>query len=227
MKGTLLFLAGLLLGANLVYFWNARNCRTSVPVTANTPLTAAGPDTASTAPPSAVAPPTVVTPDTRLPAAPVALPPAAPANPNALSGLLLPVDGVRPADLSDTFNDHRGTERIHEALDIMATRGTPVRAASDGFVVKLFTSKAGGLTLYEFEPSQQYALYYAHLDRYADGITEGMAIKRGQVIGYVGSTGNADPSAPHLHFAIFQLDADKRWWKGTPINPYPLLHGPA
>ena len=113
--------------------------------------------------------------------------------------------------------------RVHEALDIMAPAGTPVVAVEDGKVAKLFTSKAGGLTVYQFDPSQSVAYYYAHLQGYASGLTEGAAIRRGQVIGYVGSTGNADPAAPHLHFAIFVLGPDKRWWQGTAIDPYPVL----
>jgi murein DD-endopeptidase MepM/ murein hydrolase activator NlpD len=114
-------------------------------------------------------------------------------------------------------------ERHHEALDIMAPKGTPVRAVADGKVVKLFTSKPGGTTLYQFDPTENTPYYYAHLDRYADGIKEGMQLKRGDLLGYVGATGNSDPNAPHLHFAVFELTPEKQWWKGTPVNPYPLL----
>jgi murein DD-endopeptidase MepM/ murein hydrolase activator NlpD len=137
--------------------------------------------------------------------------------------LLVPVEGVPYAKLTDTFDQPRGQERHHEALDIMAPKGTPVRAAGDGKVVKLFDSKPGGLTLYQFDPSEQHAYYYAHLDRYADGVKEGMQLKRGDLLGYVGVTGNADPNAPHLHFAVVALTPEKQWWKGTPVNPYPLL----
>ncbi|MFC5459068.1 M23 family metallopeptidase [Massilia niabensis] len=137
--------------------------------------------------------------------------------------LLVPVEGVAYSTLSDTFDQPRGQERHHEALDIMAPKGTPVRAAGDGKIAKLFDSKAGGLTLYQFDPADKYAYYYAHLDRYADGVKEGMAVKRGDLLGYVGVTGNSDPNAPHLHFAVVALTAEKQWWKGTPINPYPLL----
>ena len=105
----------------------------------------------------------------------------------------------------------------------MAPRGTPVVAVDDGKVVKLFNSKPGGLTVYQFDPDEKLAYYYAHLDRYAPGLAEGTVVKRGDVIGYVGSTGNANPDAPHLHFAVFVLGPEKRWWQGTPINPYPLL----
>jgi murein DD-endopeptidase MepM/ murein hydrolase activator NlpD len=134
----------------------------------------------------------------------------------------MPVDGVDEDDLHDAFAEARGG-RAHEALDIMAPRGTPVRAVEDGRIEKLFTSKAGGLTIYQFEPSGMFCYYYAHLDRYAEGLHEGQRIERGDVIGYVGTTGNAPPNAPHLHFAITRLAPDRRWWSGTPINPYPVL----
>jgi murein DD-endopeptidase MepM/ murein hydrolase activator NlpD len=137
--------------------------------------------------------------------------------------LLVPVQGIKLASLSDTFDQPRGNQRHHEALDIMAPKGTPVLAAADGKVAKLFTSKPGGTTLYQFDPAEKYAYYYAHLDRYADGIKEGMQLKRGDVLGYVGVSGNSDPNAPHLHFAVFELTPEKQWWKGTPLNPFPLL----
>ncbi|WP_229429111.1 M23 family metallopeptidase [Massilia sp. ST3] len=152
---------------------------------------------------------------------------AANATPGASSAipakLLVPVQGVKTADLTDTFDQPRGNQRHHEALDIMAAKGTPVVAAGDGKVVKLFTSKPGGLTVYQFDPGEKYAYYYAHLDRYADGLKEGMVLKRGDVLGYVGVTGNSDPNAPHLHFAVVELTPEKQWWKGTPLNPFPLL----
>lgn len=138
-------------------------------------------------------------------------------------GLLIPVQGKVASDLADTFTDARSEGRLHDAIDIMAQAGTPVLAVADGQVEKLFTSDRGGLTLYQFEPSGKYAYYYAHLERYAPGLEEKQSIKRGQVIGYVGSTGNANPSAPHLHFAIFVLGPERHWWEGTAINPYPLL----
>jgi murein DD-endopeptidase MepM/ murein hydrolase activator NlpD len=136
------------------------------------------------------------------------------------------VAGVKPGALVDTFADARGSGRVHDAIDIMAPRGTPVLAASDGKLVKLFTSQQGGLTIYQFDPSQTYAYYYAHLDAYAPGIHEGSELKRGDVIGQVGSTGNASPDAPHLHFAVFVLGAERKWWQGTAIDPYPLLAKP-
>ncbi len=139
------------------------------------------------------------------------------------AGLSIPVQGTSAAELTDTFIDARSEGRSHDAIDIMAAAGTPVLAVADGHVEKLFDSARGGLTIYQFEPSGRYAYYYAHLQRYADGLAEKQSIKRGQVIGYVGSTGNADPAAPHLHFAIFLLGPERRWSEGTAINPYPAL----
>ena len=151
--------------------------------------------------------------------------PAPAANAPQFGPLIIPVEGVRASQLTDTYNDRRNGTRPHEALDIMAPRGTPVLAAADGKIVKLFDSKPGGLTIYEFDPAESVAYYYAHLDRYAAGIAAGLQVKQGEVIGYVGSTGNAGPDTPHLHFAIFILGPEKHWWQGTPINPYPLLAG--
>lgn len=141
--------------------------------------------------------------------------------------LQIPVDGVQPRDLADTFDDARGTERRHEALDIMARRGTPVRAVDDGEVVKLFLSQPGGLTVYQFDRTRSVAYYYAHLDRYAEGLAEGQQLRRGDPIGVVGSTGNADPGAPHLHFAVFELGPERQWWQGRAIDPLPLFRDPA
>ena len=137
--------------------------------------------------------------------------------------LVIPVQDVPIGNIRDTFDESRGTERKHEATDILAARGTPVLAADDGMVQKLFLSKPGGITIYQFDPTEQYCYYYAHLDQYADGIHEGMRVRRGDVIGYVGSTGNASETAPHLHFGVFKLGPEKQWWEGTPINPYPIL----
>ncbi|HEX3526800.1 MAG TPA: M23 family metallopeptidase [Thermoanaerobaculia bacterium] len=159
------------------------------------------------------------------PPVPSVQPPAAPPPADlAARNLLLPVQGIRPQQLQDTFNDSRGNgARRHEALDIMAPRGTPVLATEDGRIAKLFTSKQGGLTIYEFDPTVAYAFYYAHLDHYADGLKEGDVVRRGQILGYVGSTGDASPDAPHLHFSIFRLTPEKQWWKGEAINPFGLL----
>jgi peptidoglycan LD-endopeptidase LytH len=134
-------------------------------------------------------------------------------------GLLLPLQGVQLGELRDSFDEGRGGHR-HEALDIMAPRNTPVLAVEDGRLVKLFFSRQGGNTIYQFDPSETFAYYYAHLERYAEGIREGEPLRRGQVIGYVGTSGNAPPGAPHLHFAIQRLTPEKHWWQGTAINPY-------
>ena len=133
-----------------------------------------------------------------------------------------PIRGLRLTELRDTFDEvHHGHR--HEAIDIVAPRGTPVHAVVSGTIQKLFLSKAGGNTIYEFDDAGVYCYYYAHLDRYAKELREGMRVKRGSVIGFVGSTGNADPRTPHLHFAIFRLGPERTWWKGTAINPYPAL----
>ena len=160
--------------------------------------------------------------------APNASQPVIPADPSDLSNLsqlrgrnlTLPVTGISAAQLNDTYTQARAAGAPHEAIDIMAPNGTPVLAIEDGRIAKLFLSKTGGITLYQFDPDGMYAYYYAHLDRYADGIAEGVSVRKGQVIAYVGSTGNALPEAPHLHFAIFRLGPERQWWRGTPINPF-------
>jgi murein DD-endopeptidase MepM/ murein hydrolase activator NlpD len=140
-------------------------------------------------------------------------------------GLLLPVQGIRPQELRDSFAEGRAGH-IHEAIDILAPRNTPVLAVEAGRLVKLFVSRQGGNTLYQFDPSETYAYYYAHLERYAPGVREGDLLRRGQVIGYVGTSGNAPPDTPHLHFAIFRLTGEKQWWHGTAIDPFPVLANP-
>jgi murein DD-endopeptidase MepM/ murein hydrolase activator NlpD len=140
----------------------------------------------------------------------------------SLPALLIPVQGVSRAQLRDTFDEARTGHR-HEAIDIAAPTGTPVLAVDDGTIVKLFTSVPGGLTIYQFDPQRRFSYYYAHLDRYADGVREGMHVRRGDVIGYVGTTGNAPMNAPHLHFAVFRLGPERQWWKGDAVNPYPAL----
>lgn len=140
--------------------------------------------------------------------------------------LFLPVQGVRPEQLHDNFDEARGGGRRHEALDILAPRNTPVLAVESGRIAKVFYSNQGGNTLYQFDPTETFAYYYAHLERYADGIHEGTPLQRGQLVGYVGTSGNAPPGTPHLHFAIFRLGPDKSWWRGTAINPFPVLRTP-
>ena len=133
-----------------------------------------------------------------------------------------PIQGVKAYQLRDSFNEIHNGHR-HEAIDISEPEGTPVRAVVDGTIQKLFLSKAGGNTIYEFDEPGTYCYYNAHLERYADGLHEGKRVSRGELIGYVGSTGNASPAAPHLHFAIYRLGPQRRWWEGTPIDPYPVL----
>jgi murein DD-endopeptidase MepM/ murein hydrolase activator NlpD len=143
---------------------------------------------------------------------------------DALAGrdLVIPVEGVKPDQLVRSFAQARG-ERHHEAIDIPAPRNTPVLAVEGGKVARLFFSKAGGITVYQFDPTEQYCYYYAHLERYADGLVEGQELRKGQVIGYVGTSGNAPKETSHLHFAVFRLTEAKRWWEGTPIDPYDVL----
>jgi murein DD-endopeptidase MepM/ murein hydrolase activator NlpD len=140
--------------------------------------------------------------------------------------LRMPIDGIAGSTLHDTYDATRATG-AHEALDIAAPRGTPVHAVDDGRIAKLFRSVQGGLTVYQFDPGTRFAYYYAHLDRYAENLREGALVRAGDVLGYVGTTGNAPPDAPHLHFAIFRLGPERAWWRGTPINPYPILRDAA
>jgi len=139
----------------------------------------------------------------------------------ARKNLRLPIDGADLTAWKGQFGDKReqGT-RGHEAVDILAPRGTPVHAVEDGTIEKLFLSKKGGITAYQFDPSKRFCYYYAHLERYASGLHEKQVVSKGDVIGYVGTTGNAPPNTPHLHFAIFELSADKHWWQGQPIDPW-------
>ncbi len=137
--------------------------------------------------------------------------------------LSMPVAGVDPRSVRGSFSEARGTARAHEAVDIPAPRGTPVLAVADGIVRKLFTSVRGGLTLYEFDLEERYCYYYAHLDGYAPSLREGQSLRKGELIGYVGSTGNAGKDSPHLHFAVTRLGPEKQWWGGVAVDPYPLL----
>lgn len=222
LRGALLFVLGVLVGANVVYFVLTRTPAATGIAPSTTPrVDAAAAD--GTAPASAVAP--IETPPVPpSPASPPESPAVLPATPTDTTGnLLIPVQGIAAAALHDTFNDARSEGRRHDAIDIMAPAGTRVLAVADGRIEKLFLSDRGGITLYQFNPDRTRAYYYAHLQRYADGIAEGQALRRGQVLGYVGATGNADPSAPHLHFAVFALGPEARWWEGTALNPYPML----
>lgn len=136
--------------------------------------------------------------------------------------LRVPIDGAVVETFKGQFADRRENgNRPHEAVDILAPRNTPVHAVENGTIAKLFFSKGGGgNTIYEFDPSGRYCYYYAHLERYADGLKDGQAVARGDVIGFVGTSGNAPPNTPHLHFAVFALGATHQWWKGQPLDPY-------
>ena len=210
------FLAGMMVMAALVTMFPAGAAAVAEPLVAAAPRKVEVKPTREEEPPP-IAPP---------PAAAVAPPPAAfGAEVEALRmrSLTLPVQGIKREELRDTFNDMRGSSRRHEALDVLAPRNTPVLAVEDGKIAKLFLSDAGGITIYQFDPTETYVYYYAHLERYAEGLKEGDPVKRGQIIGYVGTTGNAPRNTPHLHFAISKLTADKRWWQGTAIDPYSVL----
>ncbi len=236
MKWLLTFLAGALLGALGTFLFLRQvgaNAPQPVPAVATTVTV---PVTPATGTPASASVPVVETDLTSvdLPLRPTPTLPlpavdadgkVTPVTPPAGDGtkLMIPVEGIKLAQLSDNFDQPRGADRHHEALDIMAPKGTKVLAVADGKIAKLFESKAGGLTVYQFDPTDKYAYYYAHLDKYADGLAEGATVKRGDLIGYVGVTGNSDPNGPHLHFAVHELTPEKQWWKGTPLNPFPMM----
>ncbi|MFC0155624.1 M23 family metallopeptidase [Xanthomonas dyei] len=235
MKLLMILVAGVAIGAGGYWLLERGAPEASVTPSASAATVIAQPtDTAVVAAAAAQPAPTSL-PSDAVPAEPSPATPApAPAPPatasaadvaSAGTGLLIPVQGIDRSKLQDTFTDARSEGRVHDAIDILAPAGTPVLAVADGTVEKLFDSERGGLTVYQFEPGGTYCYYYAHLQRYADGLAEKQSIKRGQVIGYVGSTGNADPAAPHLHFEIHRLGPEKQWWKGEALNPYPVLHG--
>lgn len=211
MAGTFL-VTSLLWGAGLVWWGN--------PVTQGGPTQAPAPGPIPVPSPVAVAPPGQTQVAYRPDATVVA-------GTQSSSPLTIPVVGVRRDQLTDTFTAARENgARVHDAIDIMAPLGTPVIAAADGTVEKLFTSKAGGLTIYIRCDDRRFIHYYAHLDHYAPGLAEGQHVLRGQTIGAVGFTGNASPTAPHLHFAVQLTTPEAKWYEpSTAINPYPLLMG--
>lgn len=139
--------------------------------------------------------------------------------------IIIPVEGLKSSDLVDSWSKTRAEGRLHRAIDIQAPVGTPVLAAMDGRIEKLFTSKRGGLTIYQRAADGRLILYYAHLEGYRRGLAEGQTVERGQVIGTVGASGNADPAFPHLHFQIMETVPGSDWQDGDPVNPYPLLTG--
>ena len=247
MKNVLVFIVGALFGAVCIFFFVTLHGPLPPQTLVCPQVPGAGASLQSPAPPvnatlatptvnasqppkSAAAPiPEAATPQTAATTATATDAPILPAAPmptdRPTNALLIPVAGIQASQLTDTFTDARSGGRVHDAIDIMAPRGTQVIAADEGKVAKLFYSKQGGLTVYAFDPTEKFAYYYAHLDSYAPGLVEGKPLHRGDPIGLVGFSGNASQTSPHLHFAIFVLGADKHWWQGTAINPYPLLSG--
>src|SRR2546425_2594547 len=148
---------------------------------------------------------------------------ASPTITDAPPPLIVPVAGVQPDQLRDTFSEARAEGRVHDAIDIPAPLGTPVVAAADGTIVKLFHSDRGGTTIYQLSVDSRFIFYYAHLDRYAEGLAEGHLVRQGEVIAYVGDTGNAGTGNHHLHFSVAVVSDPKKYWQGVNINPYPLL----
>jgi murein DD-endopeptidase MepM/ murein hydrolase activator NlpD len=212
------FIAGMVVMAALVAIFPSADRQIAAPV-----IDAGRPSPVEEVRPSAIETPPAVTPPAEPP--PSAVPSM---SANAVEVLRdrmldLPVKGARREDLRDTFDDQRGSSRRHEAIDMLAPTGTPIVAVEDGTIAKLFFSEAGGITVYQFDPTSTYVYYYAHLDAYADGLKEGDRVTRGDLLGYVGVTGNAPKDTPHLHFAIFEMTEKKQWWQGTPIDPYKVL----
>jgi len=229
-------LAALVLYLSLAY-WSqpvtplpppAQDAERGTTPTPNATQTAATPQGPTTAAPSTDATPQTTPQTTPTPAASAS--PLSQATPSdtasalASMRLLIPVEGVKPSELRDTFDAARSEGRVHDAIDIPAPRGTPVLAAADGRVVKLFQSAKGGTTVYQLASADEhFVFYYAHLDHYADGLTEGHVARRGETIAYVGDTGNAGPGNTHLHFQIYRVADPRHFWTGENINPYPLL----
>ncbi|MBJ6121293.1 M23 family metallopeptidase [Sphingomonas mollis] len=142
--------------------------------------------------------------------------------------LVMPVAGVARDAVTDSWGDARGGgTRGHRGTDIMAPRGTPVVAAADGRVEKLFQSDLGGTTIYIRSADGHWIHYYAHLAGYAPGLHEGQVVKAGEQIAYVGDTGDAGPGNYHLHFGVQRMHGGEGWWQGEDVNPYPLLAGTA
>ena len=183
------------------------------------------PSSTPTPAPSATLPPTPDADATPAPAPPASAPAPTTNAADLPAALLIPVTGIRAEDLQDTYTQSRSEGRTHNAIDIIAPQGTPVLAATDGTVVKLFRSDKGGITLYQRGADGKTIYYYAHLDRYADGLAENTNVRRGDLLGYVGDTGNATPGNYHLHFSIWITEDPKRYWDGVNLNPYPLLTG--
>ena len=218
-KARILLCVLFLVIVSLVAFAIRYRTRTPVPAIEVLPLPPSEPVAIGTPLPP---PPTdpVAPPPEEMPAA--AAPEPAVSNFVSTLNLIIPVAGVKPEQLIDTFDAARSEGRVHDAIDIMAPAGTPVLAAADGRILKLFQSERGGTTIYQLGPNHE-VFYYAHLAGYAPGLAEGNNVRQGDVIAYVGDTGNAGPGNYHLHFSIAVVSDPKRYWEGTNINPYPLL----
>ena len=235
----LAFLGGIAIALWVGGYWPSLEERfTSELETVEDTASVAPPTDATPIPPEPLPPSIPAIPDEEVPAdsdnvaqaplPPVALPGEAPAfePPQQMpSGLIIPVASIQPDELIDTFEDARSQNRTHDAIDIIAPHRTPVLAAADGKIVRLFDSENGGITIYQLAPDNRTVYYYAHLDGYAEGVKADVFAKQGAIIGYVGDTGNAVPGNYHLHFAIWTTDDPKNFWDGASINPYPLLGG--
>lgn len=200
----------MLLGLGLMACWRMPPETVAPPPPTPTPTPVATKTSPSPSVPPSSTPSTLSTPFT-------------PSENSVLSSFIIPVVGVRAEQLHDTFNDARSEGRVHEAIDILAPHETQVVAAADGKIVKLFTSDKGGITIYQLSPDQSLVLYYAHLARYAEDVAEQQDVRQGDLLGYVGDTGNAQPGNYHLHFAVWQIADPKHFWDGTNLNPYDLL----
>lgn len=220
--GRFLFLL-LLLGVGAAGGWWLRGWMSRVDTTASTPVTPVGHDDGGR---HDDAPPTIAPKES----APT-IGPTRPDTGDLIADLRqrrlrVPLDGADTALFKGQFDQRRGGgSRGHEAVDLLAPRNTPIYAVDAGTIAKLFVSKAGGNTVYQFDEEGRACFYYAHLERYADGLTEGQRIRAGELLGYVGTTGNAPPDTPHLHFAVFKLTPEKQWWKGEAIDPSLVFEG--
>ena len=220
------FLA-LLVAVGVLVVWLARSSRNGRPEV----LTLSKPSPQPSNSASVISSPTQPTPDASpplpVPSSPPLQAPASPAIPipeGALpNNLIVPVAGVRPDQLRDTFSESRSEGRVHDAIDIAAPLGTPVLAAADGTIIKLFQSERGGTTIYQLSTDKKFIYYYAHLNGYAEGLTESRFVKQGETIAYVGDSGNAGAGNYHLHFSVALVSDPKRYWEGVNVNPYLLL----
>ena len=226
MRYVITFVLGLVIGGASVFYLVGTSRSRSAGESALRPLPSVTADSPAPVEAAATAPiaPAQIPAEESIPEEP-ALKPTPPLNEPAdlaVDAIIIPVVGARREDLRPMFHERRGS-REHRAIDIAAPRATPVLAAIDGTVGKLFLSKPGGITIYQYDPTRTWIYYYAHLDGYAPGLAEGQQLRRGDVIGFVGTSGNAPPGAPHLHFSIEKLTEPGKWWQSEPIDPYPLL----